>query len=1600
MLYSDLDIVESDQNFRQGDMQELLTTNPHDYKRCKLVLQQHNYGHAIPFDEPTLPIIINGRDNLCRAFPGETVCVKILSREEDMRTGRVVGVMDRGETLPSFICKMVEGDPSLMSPIRKAMTRIRVLRPKKKIKTLNSVETCELDQGQWVRKEVLEANPTDLFLVNVLKWEDKSYYPLGVVTQVLPLDGKGLKAALDTEYGLKERPPSFKPEETKTDSTKREDFCDCLTFTIDPSGAEDLDDAISVTDQGETFQIAVHVTDVASLVPKDSEVDQFARNQGETFYKDKPAYMIDQDLSYNYLSLRYGQRRNAISLVVSVNKQTNEIVESPFALSHIKSDYKLSYQDAEKIIQGHLSRETEPLRFSSVEDCVIVAYRFSEMHRKARLAGGMSRVQHNNDRSHHMVEELMNMYNSAVADYLIASPLTRDLTPLRCHGPPDPDRLLVFKQKHQALIPLSPFLSQAIPTEESYHEMCTGNLEEPEETIDDDEEEDYQDAREDQDASEEDSVESHQGENDESDQKHSDESDQEDLVHSASFDTKSHPSLPEEFEVFNAVLKNLETATENRDHLTLVQLMASDDIHPTLIPMVRDFREMLSPAIMLRSCSTLKSRMGHFDLQLDSYTRASAPMRRYFDIILQRLLHYVLHGETRDASYTQAEIDQLCAMNDCDQASEYILDEQMLTQLNKQHEVHMAVVDKLDPNGHDFWICFPLKPLLEDLSIMYRHLKVVDQPKYNELRHTITLHWKKRVYSFTNTEKNPAKTLGSKYSTCIAMGTWQKMMSAVQNQNWDETAQCLQDIRSVPVDVEREGNDDETDKLHFKQFTLELRLGKVLPVQIGMGPGRTPEVHLMNISPEFEVCLEHSKRPTTCFSKLALSPSKSEYEDYKEYQEVWGRLCKMDTAHNALEENNSIILEGVELTWTVKKDDLKGYFRVSQTQKKQWKLEFDLTNCFLCIRLRDQHADEETEGSNGETLKDLPLPDPLPFTWVAHGVASRPKKKKKDDPKPPYIQVNFYINHHSMNYTPPQVFFKHTQFTVEVIPKKIPYVLREHAVTKLKRANQLVKSIAVGNSTIHSSNVKSVAATSSKTLATEGKKLGLPTLNTSQEDAVKQALQRQFTVIQGPPGTGKTVVGIHIVFQFFRKNQQVDRSTSASTFKLNKDTSKSPPKKRAILYCGPSNKSVDIVAEQLLKLHRKGVLKPMRVYSEQMETLEFPYPGSELKLCKQSLRDEKPKGELRPISLVHQIRETSNPFSEEIKTFDENIKKGLLMESDLERYKDIQKQAKLHELRKQDVILCTCAAALNPNFIEAMDFRQILIDECAMATEPEAFMPLVSHKPEQIVLLGDHKQLRPIVECAAVKEMGMKRSLLERYMEKALMLDTQYRMHEAICAFPSAMFYEGRLKTGAKREQCYLLKENLKATAIVFGHIQATEDSLIVSTTTGNENSKANLEEAAQAVQVARLLIEDSKVLPENIAILTPYNAQVSQINKKLKESDIENVTVCTISKSQGSEWPYVILSTVRSCKPSELQARPSYSKAWQGKHLGFITDPNQVNVAITRAQDGLCILGNRDLLRCNELWADLLAHYEEKGCVVDPAKNIKVLQRPSQHQR
>jgi len=70
-----------------------------------------------------------------------------------------------------------------------------------------------------------------------------------------------------------------------------------------------------------------------------------------------------------------------------------------------------------------------------------------------------------------------------------------------------------------------------------------------------------------------------------------------------------------------------------------------------------------------------------------------------------------------------------------------------------------------------------------------------------------------------------------------------------------------------------------------------------------------------------------------------------------------------------------------------------------------------------------------------------------------------------------------------------------------------------------------------------------------------------------------------------------------------------------------------------------------------------------------------------------------------------------------------------------------------------------------------------MIDEGGMCMEPECLVPLVSFKDaSQVVLIGDHKQLQPIVFNTIAKNLGLGKSLFERYKNRAIMLDEQYRM--------------------------------------------------------------------------------------------------------------------------------------------------------------------------------------------------------------------------------
>ncbi|KAK2889663.1 hypothetical protein Q8A67_015038 [Cirrhinus molitorella] len=1528
--------------------EEQLLTNSTICKRCELVIEYFDRGYARPLDDPTLRIDIKGRKNIGRAFPGDKVTVEILNETSDPPTGKVINILESADTVQEFVCTIERYDNQVMTPINKCITKIFTPFSKDKPDHI-AVRNPESHKVKRFIKINEEARRKYLFVVKVLKWRNTGSFPVGTVVEVFPkittLDN-GLNI-LNIEYQLRRTlSSSLKRQMQDIQGINlfdkgRKDFRNLPTFTIDPADSQDLDDAISVQDLGECYEIGVHISDVASFVPKNSELDKYARQLCTTFYpsgKD-PIHMFPKELSTNFFSLIPNRDRRAISLIIQVDTKTHCIKKRSFWKSVIRSRKKYSYDEVEDIIENHQHSDL-------LETCLVKAWTFAEVHRRIRKQDDWCYKTPDEDvtlgrrQSHQMVEELMIMFNHTVAERLLFDEKTRSITPLRCQDRPKSEKLTDLFDKNASLISLSVhFSSQAHECEHASHEL------------------------------------NNQG-----------------WIH--------HPAMPnpqddisdsETFPILKSVLRCLKTAAEQKNIYKIIDFIATDEIHPQLLPFSIAFRRLFHKACVLRSNSTHVSRIGHYDLYLDSYAWASSPIRRYIDVIVQRLLHSV--NDKKNVRYKANDIDLSCMefSRKNDQQSAYERKSNALhfaLQLSTQSKRKVAYIVEFNTSGSSFRLSFPLNrtSISENLDIMYRDLQLADQPQFDETNNCMILKWVRRIYSFTNPnilaevkQQNPNSVMA-----CVPTKTWKCLAAALREEKWDRLLPLIEDLnvssrthacpRHFHERLRNAISSEKSDPMHAEHYAelwLRIKPGEAVEVQLGTATIRelmTPAIQLFVVHPKFEICLEHVKDPIKCFSNYAFQSSRNTYNSYMDYQAIWKPLCEMESASNAVAENESILIEDAALKWEkTPEKDLQGFFLLPLDKKSQWSIECDLRNSFLCIRTKIHQSQSSPflENSQSTALMDIPS-----ITWVAHGIITKVEETESKELK--NLQIDFQINHKPMTKIPEEIFDERTRFTLELIPKLLPD-RKENAVSSLTKANQLVKTIAIGGR-IHSERGPKILKQMQARFEIDNYNSGFSDLNNSQCKAIREALANKFTLIQGPPGTGKTVVGVHIVY-WLLKNTQLSASSSH--------------KKRAVLYCGPSNKSVDVVAGHLLKLRNQ--LRPLRVYSDQMEMLEFPYPGCNLKLSRNSKRGEKPNTELSSIALHHLIRKEGNPFSTQIQAFDLKIARGDELTNEEKRfYREILQKARKHELLHHDVILCTCTAASHPALADVLDFQQIIIDECAMATEPEAFIPLVAHKPKQIVLLGDHMQLQPVVHCDVVERLGMSKSLFERYMEKALMLDTQYRMQEDICEFPSKQFYGGKLKTGTLPKPSLFLTKS-RQTCIVFGHVDGKEKSLVVSTEQGNENSKANMEEAEEVVRIAILLTE-AGIKTKDIAILTPYNAQVACISHSLYDNGISDITVNTIMRSQGSEWKYVIMSTVRSCPESDIEKQPT--KSWIIKRLGFITDPHQVNVGITRAQEGLCIIGNENLLRCNVLWRRLLDHYNEKGCVVNPARHIQV-QKP-----
>ncbi|KAG6022816.1 hypothetical protein E4U40_004378 [Claviceps sp. LM458 group G5] len=476
------------------------------------------------------------------------------------------------------------------------------------------------------------------------------------------------------------------------------------------------------------------------------------------------------------------------------------------------------------------------------------------------------------------------------------------------------------------------------------------------------------------------------------------------------------------------------------------------------------------------------------------------------------------------------------------------------------------------------------------------------------------------------------------------------------------------------------------------------------------------------------------------------------------------------------------------------------------------------------------------------------------------------------------------------------------------------------------------------------------------------------TLNDSQKEAIRYALAaREIALIHGPPGTGKTHTLIELILQLVKRSQR-------------------------ILVCGPSNISVDNIVERLSP-HKFPILRlghPARLLPSVLNhSLDILTTTSEAGAIVRDVRAEM-DAKQASIKKTRSGKERRQIY-------------GDLKELRKE-YRERERRCVGNLVAGSKVVLATLHGAGGFQ-LRNEDFDVVIIDEASQALEAQCWVPLLRAK--KAVCAGDHLQLPPTIKTLnsktgvkpssakqpsrdrgiegggeeekedgtasqhdIIEGMGLETTLFDRLLALhgpsiKRMLTTQYRMHESIMRFPSDELYESKL-LAAEGVKARLLRD------LEYGvrDCEDTAEPVIFIDTQGGDFPERNEEQDDEKGAPRRgkgSLLGESKsnemeaalvrrhvgglvaagVRPEDIAVITPYNAQLA-ILAPLKEQ-FPGVELGSVDGFQGREKEAIVVSLVRSNPEGEV---------------GFLGEKRRLNVAMTRPKRSLTVIGDSETMK------------------------------------
>lgn len=142
-------------------------------------------------------------------------------------------------------------------------------------------------------------------------------------------------------------------EVSDADMDGRMDLRDWQMVTIDGEDSKDLDDAVSLTMEGENYILGVHIADVANYVQEHSALDVEALERGTSVYLvDRVIPMLPHKLSNGICSLNAGENRLALSCIMTINPK-GKVIDHKIAETVVRIDERMTYTSVKKILEDH-----------------------------------------------------------------------------------------------------------------------------------------------------------------------------------------------------------------------------------------------------------------------------------------------------------------------------------------------------------------------------------------------------------------------------------------------------------------------------------------------------------------------------------------------------------------------------------------------------------------------------------------------------------------------------------------------------------------------------------------------------------------------------------------------------------------------------------------------------------------------------------------------------------------------------------------------------------------------------------------------------------------------------------------------------------------------------------------------------------------------------------------------------------------------------------------------------------------------------------------------------------------------------------------------